>query len=216
MRAILFSFLGTGFLLLIASSWYSNDAATAAKPAAFDLPTRAPASNAAASREQIRSLFSAVGNGSPKAGEALAVALAEHFTNFGADEDLARAAVQCPDPLAQAVGLRMLATLPPSAENLSALGNGLRHPQDPALAEGAVRELQRYLGTRYETDAQRIVEALVSYGAKSPAERAASLVRPFINEHSYDEFRELASRVDTSAEVTRALKSALVEYERHR
>lgn len=110
----------------------------------------------------------------------------------------------------------MLAQLPTSGENLSALGNGLRHSHDPALAEGAVRELERYLGTKYETDAQRIVEAVVGYGDRSPAQHAAALARPFINEHSYDEFRDLLAHLDSGAEVARALRSALDEYDRRR
>ena len=127
---------------------------------------------------------------------------------------LFRSAVECAEPLVQAEGLRMLTAFPPSGESLSAIGNGLRHSADPALAESTVKELERYLGTRYETDAQRIVEALVAYGESAPAQHAAALVRPFINEHSYDEFRELASKLQTGAEVTQLLRSALADYER--
>jgi hypothetical protein len=218
MRNFAIGLFGTGFLVLIAASWVASDASTPPQHPESALPLkRTPASSASASREDIRLLFGCRESGScEKTGETLAVALAEHFTNYGADSDFARTAVVNHDPLVQAVGLRMLAALPPSPENLSALGNGLRRHSDPALTEGAVRELERYLGTQYEADAQRIVEALVAYGERTPAEHAASLVSPFINEHSYDEFRELLPRLRSDVAAARLLRSALEEYDRRR
>ena len=68
--------------------------------------------------------------------------------------------------------------------------------------EGSVRELERYLGTSFETDAQRIVEGLVSYGALVE-------VLPFINEHSYEEFSSLLEHLDSTAEAARFLRAAL-------
>ncbi|MGZ3657323.1 MAG: hypothetical protein ACXVCS_17340, partial [Bdellovibrionota bacterium] len=95
-------------------------------------------------------------------------------------------------------------------------GNGLRNASDPALIAGAVSELRRYLGTSYETDAQKIVEEIVGYGAVVEARQAASMVSPFINEHSYDEFRDLLSRLDAGADAAQFLRSALKQYEQHR
>ena len=223
MRGLLYCLSGLGFLVLIATSWRSTDPSSLASgesPGALS-PSRAPASNSSASREGIRRLndcfdTGACGSSQAALGETLAVALAEHFTNFGAEGDLARAAVESPDPLVKAIGLKMLAVLPPSAESLSAIGNGLGRSSDPALAEGTMRELERYLGTDYEADAQRIVESLVGYTDQSPARRAATLARPFINEHSYDEFREILSRLDSGAEAAGILRSALQKYERRR
>jgi hypothetical protein len=221
MRALFYSLTGTGFLLLIAFSWINADTGASRSPASASMTPAAhePATSAAASRADIRRLLGCMsgtncGGTRAAAGEALAIALAEHLTNFGADADLARAAVECDEPLAQAVGLRMLSQLPPSAENLSALGNGVRSSSDPALTGGAVLELERYLGTTYEADAQRIVEALVGYGQRTPARAAAALALPFINEHSYEEFHELLGRLDSGAEAAKFLRSALAEYEK--
>ncbi|MGZ3703174.1 MAG: hypothetical protein ACXWSD_15430, partial [Bdellovibrionota bacterium] len=199
MRFCFYCFLSLGFLALIAVSWHAPGtspapAVTQAADASLFQPTRTPASSPRASLDDIHRLeacyqsqtcnvpHSDARDYRRAVSEALAVALAEHFTNFGADAELARSEILSPEPLVQAVALRMLGTLPPSGENLSALGNGLRNASDPALIAGAVSELRRYLGTSYETDAQKIVEEIVGYGAVVEARQAASMVSPFINE----------------------------------
>jgi hypothetical protein len=223
MRSLLFSALALGFLALIAYSWYApaeNLSPPAAALASLAVPGRAPASTASASLAEIHRLETTYRYGpSPgraAAEEALAVTLAEHLTNFGADAELARAEIQLRAPLVQVVALQMLASLPPSAENLSALANGLRGSSDPALVEGAVRELRRYLGGSFEIDAQRIVEQFLGEDAKLPERNAETLLLPFINEHSYEEFRDLLAHLDAGATTAKFLHEALRAYERHR
>jgi hypothetical protein len=230
MRYCLFCAISFGFLALIAFSWHtpgieSAPPVTHVAETSFQ-PNRAPASTRASSLAEIdrlRNCYRSQSCDVPHSdavsyrravSEALAVALAEHLGNFGADATLARTSVQNPEPIVQAVGLRMLAALPASAESLSALGNGVRDSSDPALVAGSVLELRRYLGTNFETDAQRIVEELVGYGAISG--QAQALVSPFINEHSYDEFREVLAHLDAGADAARLLRSALEQYDTHR
>jgi hypothetical protein len=236
MRYCLFCVISLGFLSLIAFSWHApgitelppTTSAGASAHTLF-LASRSPASSAAGSLEKIRRLQECCRSQScdvphtdarsyrHAVGEALAVALAEHLGNFGTAPALAQSAVLSQEPIVQAEGLRMLAALPASAENLSALGNGLRDSSDPALIASAVQELRRYIGTSFETDAQRIVEELVGYGALAGTGEATSLVSPFINEHSYQEFREVLSRLDAGASAARLLREALTQYEqRHR
>lgn len=228
--------MSLGFLALIAVSWHvpgTDEAAPAATSAAaaeeaIFRATRSPASTPHASLDEIHRLENCYRSQNcdvphtdarsyrRAVSEALAIALAEHFGNFGADAMLARSAVLSQEPIVQAVGLRMLASLPATGENLSALGNGLREANDPALVAGSVQELRRYIGTSLETDAQRIVEQLVGYGGLSGASQATALVAPFINEHSYDEFREELSRLDAGAEAAHLLRGALEQYESRR
>jgi hypothetical protein len=230
MRYCLFCGISFGFLALIAFSWHAPGIESAPPVTHVAevslLPNRAPASTPNSSLAEINRLRECYRSQScdvphsdavsyrRAVSEALAIALAEHLGNFGADASLARSAVQNPEPIVQAVGLSMLSALPPSAESLSALGNGLRDSSDPALVAGSVLELRRYLGTHFETDAQRIVEELVGYGAISG--QAQALVSPFVNEHSYDEFREVLAHLDTGADAARLLRSVLDQYESHR
>jgi hypothetical protein len=220
MRSLTFTILGVGFLFLIALSWHAKENDTHVFPESTPIgaTNRGPASSLPESRAKILSLSHCLENNSCEglrldSENSLANALAMHLANYGADAELARSALESDAPLAQIAGLRMLAALPPSGESLSALGNGVRHTTNMLFIEGTVHELERYLGTTYETEAQRIVEHLVGYGDGSSGTRAAALVGPFINEHSYEEFRELLPRIDRSVGTAKLLKSALEAYE---
>ena len=83
------------------------------------------------------------------------------------------------------------------------------------IVEGAVKELQRYLGSTAEVEAQKILEFFVSNDSQSCAERAAALARPFINIHSHRDFQNLLARLDPQKQVAKFLKSALADYEQH-
>jgi len=235
MRYCLFCATSVGFLALIALTWgvpaTTTDFPSNTRFAALEVlftADRSPASSSRTSLDEIHRLEACYRSQNCEVphssscsyrcavSEALAIAIAEHWGNFGANATLARAAVLSPEPIVQAVGLRMLASLPPNGENLSALGNGLRESNNTVLVVGSLRELRRYIGTSLETDAQRIVEQLVGYGGLSGAAQASKLVAPFINEHSYDEFREELSRLDAGAEAAELLRGALAEYQTRR
>ena len=148
--------------------------------------------------------------------EALAVAIAEHHANYGPEKEIAQFGIRNPEPIVKVAALEMLAAIPPSLENLSSLENGLRNSRDPDLLAQAMKELGRYVGSSLEIEAQRIVEGFLSRGPSFSSPQNASLLRPFINEHSYEEFQEILRKLEPGAETRKFLASALEEYERKR
>ena len=232
MRIFFLSLMATGFLALIALSWkQTSETESPRKTHPADRPLasvmeRFPSRTESDSLNKIRALErcyrgscvdTSSGTDSEKSaiGENLAIALAEHLSNFGPNPELARSGLLSQEPIVQAVALKMLGELQIGPETLSALGNGLRGTTDPAIVEGAVKELQRYLGSTAEVEAQKILEFFVSNDSQSCAERAAALARPFINIHSHRDFQNLLARLDPQKQVAKFLKSALADYEQH-
>jgi hypothetical protein len=130
--------------------------------------------------------------------------------------EIGREQIKNPEPWVQAAALQVLGALPPSPENAAAIEEGLRNTPDALLVEKAMHELQRYLGTPWEADAQRIVGEIAAQGAHFSAQQAALMILPFINERSERDFRSLLAGMEAGSKAASYLRSALTEYARQR
>lgn len=234
-RGSLFLFFGIGFLWLLAYSWgeqHQKIPSFGSRELASSSPAQLQSSNlpkAALSPEEskaeirrLEACYQTENCDFPKSdprsyrfalSESMAIVIAEHQINFGPDEEIAREGVIHPEPIVQVAAMKMLSALPPSSKNLSALANGLRNRPDPTLLTDGLKELERYMGSSLEIEAQKIVESLVAKETDLLPRGESNLLLPFINEHSHEEFRELFRQLDPAGQSRQLLKSALEIYE---
>lgn len=128
--------------------------------------------------------------------------------------DLARKYMRSSDGYIQEAALDMLAQLPVSRENLSALTEGLAGTADAQLLRQALPQLERYLGTAMEKQVHSFLSSTITTGAHFSSEAAAQGIFPFINSSSYRVYREAVESLPAGSTTLRNLSSALKEFSR--
>jgi len=241
LRALIFFTTGVAFLGFLALRWsekpLSKEVFTETEKKEGRSPASAPSSAPSSSQpknnspsreiERLEACYESEACDFPKdeslayhfgVSHALAAAILEFAEkNPGAEKELgelARRQMQNSEPWVQAAALKVLGRIPPSAENARAISEGLRNTPDALLVENAVRELERYLGTPWESEAQRIVGEIAAQGAHFSSQQAALMILPFINAQSEREFRALLTGMEAGSTAASHLRSALEEYRR--
>lgn len=129
--------------------------------------------------------------------------------------ELARHTMKIEDGFVQSAALDIFKDLPTSADNLQALKEGLQNNTDPLIAEKALPELQRYIGTGQEAGAQQVVQTMLQ-GAHFASEKAGENILSFINEKSFSSYQQLQQQMPAQSRVARDLETALSEYRKQR
>ena len=129
--------------------------------------------------------------------------------------ELARHAVHIDDGFVQSEALDIFKELPISAENLQAMNEGLQYNTDPLIAEKALTELQRYMGTDQENNMQQLVQSMLQ-GAHFSSQKVAESILRFINEQSFQTYQQIQKQLPPQSRTARDLGTALREYQQQR
>lgn len=129
--------------------------------------------------------------------------------------ELARLTMKIDDGFVQSAALDIFKDLPVSEENLLALSEGLQNNTDPLIAEKAIVELQRYMGTPNESKAQQTVQTMLQ-GAHFSSQKVGENILVFINEQSFNSYQQIQQQLPSQSRVARDLQTALSEYRRQR
>lgn len=153
---------------------------------------------------------------------ALANKIALFSKQFGQDpaaqnelRQVARKAVKIDDGFVQSAALSIFKDLPIDQENLQAIGEGMQTNSDPLVAEQALGELQRYMGTPQEAKMQEIVQGMVS-GAHFASQKVGENILSFINDQNFPSYKQLQQQLPAQSRIARDLATALKEYRRQR
>jgi hypothetical protein len=124
-------------------------------------------------------------------------------------QKMARDFIKSFDGFVQEAALGLLADLPVSSENLTALVTGLEGTPDATLMKQALPELQRYMGTDQEAQLHSFLSSTIVQGAHFSSEAAAEGIAPFITKDSYSVYNKAKTQMLPGSESLRYLKSAL-------
>ena len=128
---------------------------------------------------------------------------------------LAKQAIKIEDGFVQSAALDIFKDLPISEENLAAIEAGLQNNTDPVIAEKALNEMQRYIGTPQEAHMQSVVQSMAG-GAHFASQKVGENILPFINDKSFPAYQQLQKQLPAQSRVARDLATALREYRRQR
>ncbi|HRO65997.1 MAG TPA: hypothetical protein PL182_00380 [Pseudobdellovibrionaceae bacterium] len=130
-------------------------------------------------------------------------------------EELARELIKNPDGHVQEGALAILGELPPAAENLAALLEGLKNnPADPLILEQASSELVRYLGSAEEASVHRFFAETLTDGALFTSQKAGTVLRRFLTPGSLSYYQEILKRLPEDSTKARFLRGTIEEFER--
>lgn len=129
-------------------------------------------------------------------------------------EPLARELLASLNDSVQDAALDLLGRFPPSPENLRAMMTGLKDSPDALLANKALGEFKRYLGTPLEEEMQGFLREWVATGPHFASREVAAGILPFINDHSYEQYQKTLTRLPSNTAHAQALAAALDEYRR--
>lgn len=118
------------------------------------------------------------------------------------------------DGYLQAEALNLFASLPPSAESLEAITEGLHNAPDPLVMEQSLAELKRYLGSDLEPKVHRFLTEAISSGAHFSSQAVAKNILPFITEKSLITYTQTLEKMPKDSRAASTLDWALREYRR--
>jgi hypothetical protein len=127
---------------------------------------------------------------------------------------LARQFILSHDGFVQEEALKMLSEYPISQESLSALTAGLQNTPDAPLMKQAILELKRYIGSSMESQVHSFLSDTLATGAHFTAETVSQDISPFINQKSYNKYKNASDTIPDGATAKRNLNSALREFRR--
>jgi hypothetical protein len=137
-------------------------------------------------------------------------------TAAGDLEFLGRTYIHSYDGFVQEEALKILSGLPPSAESLQALTEGLKDTPDADLMEQALPELKRYIGTPWEPGMHDFLAGQIARGAHFAATTAVENLLPFLNQKSVSTYSRALAQMPPGTKAARELGRALREYRRLR
>lgn len=149
-------------------------------------------------------------------GRALADELKSMRSRFAAHPELAgiaREAVRSLDPHVQSTGLAILASFPPSSENLTAIAEGVESSPDPLLVQESLAEFRRYLGRPEEPAVHAALSTMMIGGAHFVSQAVALGLSPFLNASSFPVYLKSTRQISAETTTGRDLRAALREYQ---
>lgn len=127
---------------------------------------------------------------------------------------IARESMLSGDGFVQSEALKILEDLPISSDNLQSLIEGLElNNSDPLILEKASRELQRYLESADEPSVHQYLFKTIVHGGHFMSEQASIITKDFINPRSIEIYRDAASKIASTSQKAKFLRTALQDYE---
>ncbi|MCB9072253.1 MAG: hypothetical protein H6623_01430 [Bdellovibrionaceae bacterium] len=127
-------------------------------------------------------------------------------------EQIARKFIKSFDGFVQEEALKMFSELPIASENLQAITQGLQNSPDALLIKLAIPELQRYLGSSYESQVHTFLSSTIATGAHFSSEVVTENIGPFISNSSYNVYKQTAQQLPQGSSALRNLSTALRDY----
>lgn len=126
----------------------------------------------------------------------------------------ARELIRIQDGVLQKGALEVLATQPPSGENIQAITEGLTQTPDPSLMSDAMEVMKNYIGTSWEGQVHQFLSGSMRTGGHFSGETAAENILPFLNPSSVDQYRQTLTQMSPGSSAYRKLRALIDEYDR--